>query len=198
MMTAISPLSSFLFFYIFFIVLLIFLLYGLWDVHQTRLRELPNPLSAMIMGVPESIMLYDTVEAILRVENCGERLLKKVRVGCGGSWTFSLEPGAYQDIPIRLDTQYEGNHQLRARIYCKQWELQVFCSYQVFREIFFQKGLSQREKYLKILGLKPGAGKEEIRKARNRLAKLYHPDLEKGHEEKMKKINEAYRHLMDS
>lgn len=199
MMTAgVSSIGSFLFFYIFFIVLLIFLLYGLWEVHQTRLRELPNPLSAAILGVPESIALFDNAEAILRVENCGERLLRKVRVTCGSTWTFPLEPGAYRDIPIKLEAQYAGRHQLRAHMYCKHWELHVFCSYQVLRETFFQKELSQKEKYLKTLGLKLGAGKEEIRKARNRLAKMYHPDLESGHEEKMKEINEAYQHLMDS
>lgn len=193
MNAGVSPLSSILFFYTFFVVLVIFLLYGLWGMRQEYLRTLPNPLSAVLLDMPDSINLFDEVHAILRVKNCGKTLLKKVHVMCGNSWVFSLESEAHQDIPIKLDTLYAGRHQIKARIYCRHWELQVFCWYRVFQRI-----ISQKEKYLKVLGLKPGATKEEIRKARNKLAKLYHPDLEEGHEEKMKEINEAYNQLIAS
>lgn len=193
MNAGVSPLGSFLFFYTFFVVLVIFLLYGLWDMHQAHVRTLPNPLSALLLDIPESINLFDTVHATLRVKNCGKTLLKKVHVICGNSWVFSLEPEAHQDIPIKLDTLCAGRHQIKAHVYCKHWELQIFCWYRVFQRI-----ISRKEKYLKVLGLKPGATKEEIKKARNILAKLYHPDLEEGHEEKMKEINEAYNQLMAS
>ncbi len=51
-----------------------------------------------------------------------------------------------------------------------------------------------------VLGLKPGASEEEIKKAYKVLAKKYHPDLNPGDkkaEEKFKEINEAYRILMN-
>ena len=50
----------------------------------------------------------------------------------------------------------------------------------------------------KILGIKPSASEEEIKKAYKALAKKYHPDLNAGNkeaEEKFKKINQAYREL---
>ncbi|MCL5017024.1 MAG: DnaJ domain-containing protein [Candidatus Parvarchaeota archaeon] len=52
----------------------------------------------------------------------------------------------------------------------------------------------------KVLGVKPGASEEEIKKAFKALAKKYHPDLNPGNkaaEEKFKEINEAYRQLMN-
>lgn len=54
-----------------------------------------------------------------------------------------------------------------------------------------------RKNYYKILGLKPGANEEEIKKAFRRLSKKYHPDINKSPdaEEKFKEINEAYRAL---
>lgn len=188
-----SPLSSFLFFYIFFFVLVVVLLYGLWEMRQSQLRMLPNPLSADLSGVPDSINLFDKVEVTLRVENCGKTPLKNVHVMCGNSWVVFLKPEDHIDIPITLNTLHAGKHQLTARIYCKQWEIRVFCWYHVYQRI-----ISQKEKYLKVLGLKAGATREEIRKARNRLAKKYHPDVEDGYEEKMKEINEAYRQLMNT
>jgi hypothetical protein len=191
MTTGVSPLESILFFYTFFVVLVIFLLYGLWEMHKAQVRMLPNPLSAALLGIPDSINLFDNTQATLRVENCSKTTLKKVHVMCGNSWAFSLEPQSYRDIPIKLDTLYAGNHKLTARVYCKQWELRIFCWYRVFQYI-----PSKKEKYLKILGLRPGATREDIKKARNRLAKKYHPDVEEGHEEKMKEINEAYQRLM--
>ncbi|MCW1301623.1 MAG: J domain-containing protein [Candidatus Parvarchaeota archaeon] len=50
----------------------------------------------------------------------------------------------------------------------------------------------------KVLGIKPGASEEEIKRAYKSLAKKYHPDLNAGNkeaEEKFKKINQAYREL---
>jgi len=52
----------------------------------------------------------------------------------------------------------------------------------------------------KILGILPGASQEEIKKAYRVLARKYHPDVNKepGAEERFRKINEAYRVLMNS
>lgn len=190
-MTSISPIGSILFFYTFFGVMVMYLLYALWEVHLAQLRRLPNPLSATLVGVPDSMNLFEEIQAILRVENCGKTPLKKVQAICGNSWIFPLAAGAYLDLPIKLNTSQAGRHQLQASVYCKQWELHIFCWYHVF-----QKKVSQREKYLKVLGLKPGASRAEIKRARKRLAKKYHPDLGNGYEEKMKEINEAYDQLM--
>lgn len=59
------------------------------------------------------------------------------------------------------------------------------------------------ERYFGVLGLKPGAGFDEIRKAYRKLSMEYHPDkvahlgeeFRRVAEEKMKEINEAYNHL---
>ncbi|RME55401.1 molecular chaperone DnaJ [Candidatus Woesearchaeota archaeon] len=53
--------------------------------------------------------------------------------------------------------------------------------------------------YYEILGVDKNASKEEIKKAYKRLAKKYHPDLNKetGSAEKFKEINEAYSVLSD-
>jgi molecular chaperone DnaJ len=53
--------------------------------------------------------------------------------------------------------------------------------------------------YYKILGVEKGASKEEIKKAYKKLAKKYHPDLnkEEGSESKFKEINEAASVLGD-
>ena len=53
--------------------------------------------------------------------------------------------------------------------------------------------------YYKILGVDKNASREEIKKAYKRLAKKYHPDLNKesGSEEKFKQINEAASVLGD-
>lgn len=54
--------------------------------------------------------------------------------------------------------------------------------------------------YYKILGISRNATQEEIRDAYRRLAKKYHPDVNKGNkeaEEKFKDINEAYQVLGD-
>ena len=53
--------------------------------------------------------------------------------------------------------------------------------------------------YYKILNIERGASKEEIKKAYKKLAKKYHPDLnkEKEAEKKFKEINEAASVLGD-
>lgn len=54
--------------------------------------------------------------------------------------------------------------------------------------------------YYQILGLSRGAPEEEIKRAYRRLAKQYHPDVNKGDrtaEEKFKEISEAYSVLSD-
>lgn len=48
----------------------------------------------------------------------------------------------------------------------------------------------------KILGVKEDASKEEIKDTYYRLAKIYHPDLERGNEMKFAEINRAYEQLM--
>jgi len=54
--------------------------------------------------------------------------------------------------------------------------------------------------YYKILGVDRNATEEEIKKAYRRLARQYHPDMNKGNkeaEERFKEINEAYQVLSD-
>lgn len=57
----------------------------------------------------------------------------------------------------------------------------------------------QYKDYYKILGVSRDAKPEDIRKAYRKLAKQYHPDVNKepGSEEKYKEINEAYEVLKD-
>ncbi len=57
----------------------------------------------------------------------------------------------------------------------------------------------QNKDYYEILGLKKEASEDEIKRAFRRLARQYHPDVNKdpGAEEKFKKINEAYHVLSD-
>jgi len=57
-----------------------------------------------------------------------------------------------------------------------------------------------QEDYYEMLGVKPTATGDEIRKAYRRLAKKYHPDLnknDKGAEQKFKDISKAYEVLSD-
>jgi molecular chaperone DnaJ len=55
--------------------------------------------------------------------------------------------------------------------------------------------------YYEVLGLKRGAGEDEIKSAYRRLAKQYHPDMNptdrKGAEERFKELSEAYEVLSD-
>ena len=59
--------------------------------------------------------------------------------------------------------------------------------------------MAQRD-YYEVLGLKKGAGADEIKKAYRKLAVKYHPDKnpgDKGAEDRFKEINEAYAVLSD-
>jgi len=57
----------------------------------------------------------------------------------------------------------------------------------------------QYKDYYKILGISRDASKDEIQRAYRKLARKFHPDLNKeaGSEEKFKEINEAYEVLKD-
>ena len=57
----------------------------------------------------------------------------------------------------------------------------------------------QKKDYYEVLGLKKGATEAEIKSAFRKLAKKYHPDINKesGSEEKFKEISEAYSVLSD-
>jgi len=59
--------------------------------------------------------------------------------------------------------------------------------------------MPEKKDYYDILGLKKGAGTDEVKQAYKRLAKKYHPDIskEENAEEKFKEILEAYQVLSD-
>src|SRR5690554_8046726 len=57
-----------------------------------------------------------------------------------------------------------------------------------------------KKDYYEVLGVSRDSGDEEIKKAYRRLAREYHPDVNKNDpqaEEKFKEINEAYHVLSD-
>lgn len=60
--------------------------------------------------------------------------------------------------------------------------------------------MAEKRDYYEVLGIQKGASDEEIKKAYRKMAKKYHPDVNKdaGAEEKFKEINEAYEVLSDS
>ncbi|MBI3286755.1 MAG: molecular chaperone DnaJ [Chloroflexi bacterium] len=59
--------------------------------------------------------------------------------------------------------------------------------------------MSARRSYYEILGVDPSASEQEIKRAYRRLARQYHPDVNKGPDasERFKEINEAYEVLSD-
>ncbi len=59
--------------------------------------------------------------------------------------------------------------------------------------------MAEKDLY-QVLGVKRGAGKDEVKKAYRKLARKYHPDLNPGNEKaekRFKEINEAYEILSD-
>ena len=59
--------------------------------------------------------------------------------------------------------------------------------------------MANKRDYYEVLGLSKGASEDDIKKAYRKLAKKYHPDINKAAdaEEKFKEINEAYEVLSD-
>jgi DnaJ-domain-containing protein 1 len=49
----------------------------------------------------------------------------------------------------------------------------------------------------RVLGLKPGASKDDIKRRVRQLAKVFHPDVPGGDADKMAEVNDAARALLD-
>jgi DnaJ like chaperone protein len=83
-----------------------------------------------------------------------------------------------------------------------------FSEYEVHQHVAMAGNFEKEEDFYEVLGLQKGASKDEIKKAYRKLVKEYHPDTlhSKGVPEniiteaknKMIKINEAYKKLIES